>query len=152
VSGFPSQGRVLGIDPGTRRIGVAVSDEARRVATPLEVVERHRDDSLHRRRIADLAREWEVGGLVVGLPRSLDGNEGPAARSARVEGTALQELVGLPVCFYDERLTTVIAEQSLAAAGVPGSGRRARVDMVAATVLLQAWLDHQRATASDEHR
>jgi putative Holliday junction resolvase len=134
-------GRVLGIDLGTRRVGVAVSDSDRRVATPLEVVGRTRDVGEHRRRVAALAAEWEVVGLVVGLPLGLDGAEGAAAQAARVEATALGDSTGLPVAFYDERFTSVTAERALDEAGVSQQARRGRVDMLAAAVLLQGWLD-----------
>jgi putative Holliday junction resolvase len=85
--------------------------------------------------------EWEVVGLVVGLPRQLDGGEGAAAEAARAEAAALHDLTDLPVALYDERLTTVQADRALADAQLDGRGRRRRVDMVAAAVLLQAWLD-----------
>jgi putative Holliday junction resolvase len=132
---------VLGIDPGTKRVGVAVSDTDRRVATPLEVVERTRDLTAHRRRIARLAEEWEAVGLVVGLPIGLDGTEGAAAEAARLEAGALGDSTGLPVAFYDERFTSVTAERALDEARVSQRARRGRVDMLAAAVLLQGWLD-----------
>lgn len=140
---IPSAGRVLGIDPGSRRVGVAVSDGDHRLATPLVVVPRTKDPTAHRRAIAELAREWEAVGLVIGLPRQLDGREGVAAEAARAEAAALHDLTGLPVALYDERLTTVEAERSLASAQVASRDRRRRVDMVAAAVLLQGWLDAQ---------
>lgn len=135
------RGRVLGIDPGSKRIGVAVSDSDQRVATPLEVVARTRDDAAHRRRVAALAEEWEVVGLVVGLPVGLDGTEGVAAEAARAEAAALGDSTGLPVAFYDERFTSVTAERALDEAGVTQQARRGRVDMLAAAILLQGWLD-----------
>lgn len=134
-------GRVLGIDLGERRIGVAVSDAARRVATPLVVVERTRDAARHRRAVAELVAEWEATLVVVGLPVSLDGTEGPAAAAAREEMAALADCVGVPVTPYDERLTTVTAHRDLSRSGLGGRQRRDVVDMVAASVLLQAWLD-----------
>jgi putative Holliday junction resolvase len=138
---LPARGRLLGIDPGTRRIGVAVSDEDRTLATPIEVVPRTGNGTDHRRRIAAIAGEWEAVGLVVGLPRHLDGREGTSAVFARAEGEALGDTTGLPVAFYDERLTSVMAERSLTASGVPASKQRGKVDMLAAAVLLQAFLD-----------
>lgn len=144
-------GRVLGIDLGSKRIGVAVSDSARTVATPIAVVARSRDARQHRRALADLAAEWEATLLVVGLPLSLDGGEGPAARGAREEMEALHDATGLPVAPYDERLTTVTAHHALAESGVAGRDRRDKVDMVAASVLLQAWLDaHADPTGPDD--
>jgi putative Holliday junction resolvase len=146
---LPASGRLLAIDPGTRRVGVALSDAERRLATPLEVVARTNDPAVHRRRIAALAEEWEVVGLVVGLPRQLDGREGPAADAARAEAAALHDLTGLPVALYDERFTTVQAERALAGAQLDGRGRRRRVDMVAAAVLLQGWLDASHPAEDD---
>ncbi len=137
----PAPGRVLGVDLGQRRIGVAVSDAARRVATPLVVVERTRDAARHRRAIADLVSEWEATLVVVGLPVSLDGTEGPAAQASREEIAALADCIGVPVTAYDERLTTVTAHHDLSRSGLGGRQRREVVDMVAASVLLQAWLD-----------
>jgi putative Holliday junction resolvase len=141
---LPPAGRLLAIDPGTKRVGVALSDGDRRIATPLEVVARTSDPAVHRQRIAALAEEWEVVGLVVGLPRQLDGQEGAAAEAARAEAAALHDVTGLPVALYDERLTTVQAERALAGAQLDGRDRRRRVDMVAAAVLLQGWLDARR--------
>jgi putative Holliday junction resolvase len=142
-------GRVLGIDPGSKRVGVAVSDARRTVATPLEVVARAEDPTVHRRRIAELAAEWDATLLVVGLPRSLDGSIGPAAAGALEEAEALGDATGLPVETYDERFTTVTAEQALRQGGRSASDRRAKVDMVAATVLLQSWLDHRHHLPPD---
>ncbi|MEZ5141885.1 MAG: Holliday junction resolvase RuvX [Acidimicrobiales bacterium] len=139
--------RVLGIDLGSKRIGVAVSDGDGRVATPLTVVDRCGDVARDHRRIGELAREWEAEALVVGLPLSLDGSEGPAATAARREADALGDATGLPVATYDERLTTVTAEQRLVEQGLDARQRRAVVDKVAAAVMLQAWLDGHRDEA-----
>lgn len=135
---------MLGIDLGSRRIGVAVSDSERRVATPDVVVHRLPDPAHHRRAIAGLAEEWEATLLVVGMPTSLDGSEGPAARAARLEADALGDATGLSVETYDERFTTVTAERALREQGLDAPARRKVVDKVAASVLLQAWLDAQR--------
>lgn len=141
--------RVLGVDPGDRRIGLALSDSGRKVATPLEVIHRGRDAGSDWDRIGRIAREWEVALIVVGLPLSLDGSEGPAARKVRAEAAALADLTGLPVETYDERFTTVSAEAALTEQNVRGRARRDLVDMVAATVLLQAWLDRGSSARSD---
>ncbi|HLT15502.1 MAG TPA: Holliday junction resolvase RuvX [Acidimicrobiales bacterium] len=141
--------RALGIDLGAKRIGVALSDSAGTLATPYEVVQRSGDRRRDHRRIAALAEEAGATVLVVGLPRSLDGGEGPAARAARAEADELAAATGLPVELWDERLTTVTAERDLAAIGLKGPARRKVVDKVAASVLLQAWLDHRRQTAED---
>lgn len=139
----PSPGRVLGIDLGQRRIGLAISDPDRTVASPDRVVTRAGDLARDRRAIADVAAEWEATLIVVGLPLSLDGTDGPAATAARAEATAIGEVTGLPVETYDERFTTVTAQRSLAEQNVRGKDRRKVIDMVAAAVLLQAWLDRR---------
>lgn len=139
----PLPGRVLGIDLGSRRIGIAISDPAQRLASPDRVIQRSGDDERDRRAIAAVASEWEATLLVVGLPLSLDGSDGPAATAARAEAERLGDVTGLPVETYDERFTTVSAERSLAEANVRGPDRRKVIDMVAASVLLQAWLDRR---------
>lgn len=142
--------RALGIDLGGARIGVALSDSAGTLATPYEVVARSGDRRRDHRRIAALAEEAGAEVLVVGLPRSLDGTDGPAALAARAEAGELAETTGLPVELWDERLTTVTAERDLEALALKGPARRKVIDQVAASVLLQAWLDHRRLTAAED--
>ena len=136
-------GRVLGIDLGQRRIGVAVSDPGRVLATADRVLVRTGDPERDRRAIAEIAAEWEATLIVVGLPLSLDGSQGPAATAALAEATRIGEVTGLPVETYDERFTTVSAERTLSEQDVRGQDRRKVIDMVAAAVLLQAWLDRR---------
>lgn len=131
--------RVLGVDLGSRRIGVAVSSGT--VATPYEVVERTGDRARDHARLLALASEVGAERIVVGLPLSLDGSVGPAARAVLDEVAELAARTDLLVDTYDERLTTVTAERVLAAGGVRGPARRTVVDKVAAAVMLQAWLD-----------
>lgn len=135
--------RALGIDLGERRIGIALSSGS--VASPLHTLERSGDRSVDHRKILDLAEEWEVDTLVVGLPLSLDGSEGPAAALVREELVQLTAATGLAVVPYDERLTTVTATRLLREGEVPGRSRRQMVDQVAAAVMLQAWLDGRTA-------
>ncbi|HVF14502.1 MAG TPA: Holliday junction resolvase RuvX [Acidimicrobiales bacterium] len=135
---------MVGLDLGKRRVGVAVSDSGGVMAVPSTTLHRTGDDVRDRRRLAEVVRELEPERVVVGLPRSLDGSDGPAAVWARGEAAALVELLDVPVELYDERLTTVSAQRSLVAAGVKGRDRRRVVDQVAAAVLLQAWLDGGR--------
>lgn len=123
---------------------MALSDSAGTLATPYEVVERSGDEARDHRRLAALAAEAEVVVVVVGLPLSLDGSEGPAARHALEEAERLAKVVGVPVERFDERLTTVSAERDLRAAGLRGPARRRVVDKVAAAVMLQSWLDARR--------
>jgi putative Holliday junction resolvase len=146
VSAGRAAGRVIGLDLGSARIGVAVSDSDRTVATPIEVIPRTRDAGAHRRRLAEIVREWEATAVVVGLPLSLSGQVGPAAKAALAEVEALRATLGVPVETYDERLSTVTAERSLMQQSMRAPARRRVVDKVAAAVVLQAWLD--RAAAS----
>jgi putative Holliday junction resolvase len=133
--------RALGVDLGSRRIGVALSDSAGTLATPYETVERSGDRVRDHRRLLDLAEEAEVECIVVGLPLSLDGTVGPAARGVLDEVAELRRTTSLPVETYDERLTTVTADRLLRQGGRKGRARRSVVDKTAAAVLLQAWLD-----------
>jgi len=138
-------GRVLALDLGTKRIGVAISDPSGTIATPLTVVTRSGRLAEDHRRIAVLVAEEEAQRVVVGLPLSLDGSLGSAARSASTEAEALATVVAVPVETFDERLTTVTADRCLRESGMTGQARRQVVDKVAAAVLLQAWLDRQVA-------
>ncbi|MFM8793371.1 MAG: Holliday junction resolvase RuvX [Acidimicrobiales bacterium] len=133
--------RVLGIDLGAKRIGVAVSDSSGTVATPLVVITRSRSRRTDHEAIASLVREEEAVAVVIGLPWNMDGTRGPAARAAALEADVLGTVVGVPVHLHDERLTTVTAERVLREGGVRGKDRRSVVDKVAAAVLLQGWLD-----------
>ena len=141
--------RALGLDLGSKRIGVAVSDGEGLVATPLKVVQRTGDRRAEHRAIASLVREWEVEVVVVGMPYSLDGSRGPMALRMGAEADEMGDRLGVPVETYDERLTTVTAERSLREQDLRGPERRRVVDMVAATVMLQAWLDGRRARSGE---
>jgi putative Holliday junction resolvase len=135
--------RVLALDLGSKRIGVAVSDDAGRVATPVQVLERHRDRPRLHREIADLVAEWGAGMVLVGLPIDLQGEIGPAAQGVLAERDELAAVLTVPVEVHDERMTTRIADQALRERGdLDGRARRQVVDMVAAAVILQDWLDH----------
>lgn len=135
--------RILGLDLGTRRIGLALSDATGTLAVPLRVLERAGSRAEDHRRIAEVVAGEGVGRVVVGLPRSLSGRLGPAARSALGEVEQLTSVLPVPVETYDERFTTTTAHQALRAAGRNSRARRGTVDMAAAAVLLQAWLDAQ---------
>jgi putative Holliday junction resolvase len=142
-------GTRLGIDPGDARIGVARSDPSGLLATPVETVRRGKGDLARLRRIlADLAEETAVLEVVVGLPRSLGGGEGPAAAKVREFAAALAERVEVPVRLVDERLSTVSAEAMLRDQGRKGAKRRAVVDQAAAVVILQHALDTERASGT----
>jgi len=142
--------RALGIDLGSKRIGVALANSEGTVATPYEVVVRSGDRLRDHARIAALAEEADAVQLVVGLPLSLDGSIGPAAASALLEADELAEATGLPVATWDERFTTITADQQLMVQSMKADARRRVVDKVAASVMLQGWLDHRRLTAPAE--
>jgi putative Holliday junction resolvase len=133
--------RAVGVDLGSKRVGVAVSDPGGVLASPHSVLERgpsHDDDH---RRLRDIVNEVGAGVVVVGLPLSLDGSRGPAARLVEDEVEQLRASLGVPVEVYDERFTTVSADRSMQERRMKAPARRKVVDRVAAAVLLQAWLD-----------
>jgi putative Holliday junction resolvase len=134
-------GRVLGLDLGAKRVGVAVSDDARAVATPIEVLARSGSPARDHRAVAALVLEWEATLVVVGLPYSLSGALGPAAKGVLAEVEALRVTLPVPVETYDERLTTVTADRSLMEQRMKADARRRVVDKVAAAVMLQSWLE-----------
>ena len=133
--------RALALDLGARRVGVAVSDSDGTVATPYETLHRSGDRAGDHRRIAQLVTDTDAEVVVVGLPLSLDGGRGPAAMAALDEAEALAAELPVEVVTWDERLSTVEAQRSLRAMGVKKGRRRQIVDQVAATVILQSWLD-----------
>lgn len=133
--------RVVGLDLGSRRIGVAASDPSGILASPHVVLERGRDHAVDHGAIADLVAELGAERVVVGLPISLDGHDGPAARLVRQELDELADVLAVPVEAHDERFSTVSADRALSGAGMKAPARRKVVDRVAAAVLLQSWLD-----------
>ena len=141
--------RVLALDLGTKRIGVAVSDGTGTIASPYEVVIRSGEVARDHRRLLELIEETEAVRVVVGLPLSLDGSVGPAAQGALDEVAVLAELVDVPVETFDERLTTVTAHQLLADQGLSSKSRREIVDKAAAAVLLQTWLESPARQAAE---
>lgn len=146
VSEPVERGRVLGVDLGQRRIGLALSDPGGVIASPHAVLERARDHAADHAAILAAARETQAVTVVVGLPRSLSGRLGPAARAALAEIDELRAAAGpsVPVEACDERFTTVVAERALVEGGVRREQRRGVVDKVAAAVMLQSWLDSRR--------
>jgi putative Holliday junction resolvase len=131
---------LLGVDYGTVRIGLAISDAGRVIASPWQTYER-RGAEQDARFFRTLVDQEEIGGLVVGLPVHLSGQEGQKAAEARQFGAWLGQATGLPVAFWDEALTTVQAESALWDAGLSHKRRRQRRDRVAAQIMLQAYLD-----------
>lgn len=143
----PEARRVLGLDLGSKRIGVAVSDRSGTIAGPLTVLQRSGDRGRDHRAVRDLVVEEEAEAVVVGLPLSLDGSVGRAAQAALDEVAALASVVGVPVATIDERFTTVSAERPMREMGMNAKQRRKVVDKMAAAVILQTWLDARREAA-----
>ena len=140
--------RVLGVDYGEKRIGLAVSDDGEVVALPLEVVDRGGEIVGDSRQIARIAKSEDCGRIVVGMPMNLKGERGPAAQQAERFVKTLRNQTPLPVVVWDERLSTAQANRSLLAADVSRAGRRGNVDKIAAALILQNYLDAQRAAAA----
>jgi putative Holliday junction resolvase len=136
--------RALGLDLGERRIGVAVSDPDGMLAMPMTAIDAVPDDQALER-IAELAREHDVEMIVVGLPVSLDGSLGPQAQLVKSWADAIAGHTQILVVTWDERLSTVAAGRALADAGVKRGKRKKRLDSVAASLVLQAYLDRQRS-------
>ena len=135
--------RVLAVDLGTRRLGLALSDPSGTLAAPLLTIV-HRDRQTDLSQIVRVAEAHQVERIVVGCPRNMDGTSGSAALRAEAFAAALRRMVRMPVEMWDERLTTVSAERMLVASNVPRSRRRGMRDRVAAAFILQAYLDAQR--------
>lgn len=136
-------GRILAVDPGSRRVGVAVSDPTATIAQPLTMLSAHPAETLIERLTA-LTREQEATALVVGLPRRLDGRLGPEAEAARSLADQLRRSTGLDVTLVDERLTSAAAERALLSSGASRARRRRLTDQVAAALILQTFLDSVR--------
>lgn len=140
--------RAMGIDLGTKRIGIAISDRSGIIASPHSVIQRSKSRRTDHERIRQLVDDEEVEIVVVGLPLTMDGRRASAARAATDEARVLATVLSVPVELFDERMTTVAADRALREAEIGASERRKFVDKVAAAVLLQAWLDRGRSRAS----
>ena len=143
VAALPAMRSVMGLDLGTKTIGVALSDRLWSVASPHETVQR-RKFTLDAARLLEIAAAREVGGLVLGLPRNMDGSEGPRCQSTRAFARNLEKLTDLPIGFWDERLSTVAAERALLEADASRKRRAEVIDSVAASYILQGVLDRMR--------
>jgi putative Holliday junction resolvase len=148
----PGAGRRLGVDVGSVRVGVALSDPRGLLATPLATLRRDERDGSDLHRLAELVTEHEVVEVVVGLPRTLAGAEGPAARAARLYAETLAGLLAVPVAMSDERLSTVVATRVLRERGVRGRKQRSVIDQAAAVEILQGWLDARRPAGGGSGR
>ncbi len=133
-------GRLLGIDTGTVRVGLAVSDPDRILASPLDTYTRQNPDA-DAEYFQRIVKTEQIVGLVVGLPISLNDTEGPKAKEARDYAEWLTQITGLPVAFADERFTSSIAEDALIAGGVKRDKRKGKRDRIAAVLILQGYLD-----------
>src|ERR1700733_6215822 len=145
---LPERGALIGLDLGTKTIGVATSDPDRRVAAPVETIARKRF-ALDVRRILELAAERRAAGLVLGLPINMDGSEGPRAQSTRAFARSLAKLTELPIALWDERLSTAAAERALIATDMSRDRRKAVIDQQAAAYILQGALDRLACKAPD---
>jgi putative holliday junction resolvase len=143
---------VLAVDFGERRIGLALSDPTRTIAQPLETLLRRRRKRAPIAALVDLARSHDVGDIVVGLPLTLSGDDSDWTREVRAFADMLQERSGIRVSLMDERMTSVRAERTIRSLGLPRSERerKERVDATAALLILQAFLDSQRAAAPND--
>jgi putative Holliday junction resolvase len=140
AAAFGPRGALLGLDPGEKTIGVALCDPDRRVATPLETIRRAKF-AADAARLSTLAAERAVVGLVIGLPRNMNGSEGPRAQAARAFAHNLARILPLPAAFWDERLSTAAVERDLIALDMSRARRAEKIDQSAAAFILQGAID-----------
>jgi len=149
VAVLPPRGVLIGLDLGSKTIGVAASDPDRRVAAPVETISRQRFN-VDARRILDLAAERRAAGLVLGLPINMDGSEGPRAQATRAFARNLAGLTELPIALWDERLSTAAVERALIAADASRAKRKNMIDQHAAAYILQGALDRLSRERTNE--
>jgi putative Holliday junction resolvase len=142
-----TEGRLLGVDWGEARIGLAISDEARTIAQPLATLTRRPGKRIPMAKLLDLARAHAVTGVVVGLPLDESGNEGDTARAARALADGIAARAGLPVALWDERFTTARVRRAVQEMGGSTRGRKGDVDALAAALLLQHYMDAKRGSS-----
>ena len=143
--------RILGLDFGSRTVGVAISDGLLLTAQGVETIERKDENKLRQTaaRIEALVKEYEVTTIVMGLPKNMNNTEGERVEKTKAFGEMLERRTGLPVVYWDERLTTIAAEQVLMESGVRRENRKAVIDKIAACFILQGYLDHIRFKQSE---
>ena len=143
--------RILGLDFGSRTVGVAVSDGLLLTAQGVETIERKDENKLRQTaaRIEALVKEYEVTTIVMGLPKNMNNTEGERVEKTKAFGEMLERRTGLPIVYWDERLTTIAAEQVLMESGVRRENRKAVIDKIAACFILQGYLDHIRFKQSE---
>lgn len=144
--------RILGLDFGSRTVGVAVSDPLGLTAQGVETIERKEENKLRKTcaRIGELIAEYSAEAIVLGLPKNMNNTEGDRAEKSKEFGAMLERRTGLPVILWDERLTTVAAEQILIESGVRRENRKAVIDKVAACLILQGYLDRLQGQKAAE--
>ena len=140
---LPIDKRLLGMDPGTKTIGLAISDPALKIGTPLMTIKRTKF-KVDAEEIRKIIEKWSIGGFVIGLPVNMDGSEGPRCQSIRQFQKNLEEYFDLPMCFWDERLSTVAVTRSMIDADASRQKRAKAVDKMAAAYILQGALDAMR--------
>lgn len=143
AAALPPHAAIAGLDLGDKTIGLAVSDRMRQVASPLETI-RRKKFTLDAARLLEIVAERQIAGLVLGLPRNMDGSEGPRCQSTRAFARNLERLTDVPISFWDERLSTVAAEKALLEADTSRKRRSEVIDHVAAGYILQGVLDRLR--------
>lgn len=142
-SNLPTTGRLVGIDFGTVRIGIAICDKEQQIASPLEVYHR-RSEKLDEKYFTTLISEEQVCGFVVGLPVHMSGDESEKSLQARAFGQWINKITDKPVCFYDERLSTALAHEMMADLNTSRSKKKSKVDKIAAQVILSSYLESSR--------
>ncbi len=140
AAALPAHRALMGLDLGEKTIGVAISDGLRSVASPFETVKR-RKFGVDAARLLEIAADRDIGGIILGLPRNMDGSEGPRCQSTRAFARNLARLTDLPIGFWDERLSTVAAEKALLEADATRKRRAEVIDNIAASYILQGVLD-----------
>ncbi|WP_425409106.1 Holliday junction resolvase RuvX [Hyphococcus sp.] len=147
AAAFGATGALFGLDIGEKTIGVAVCDPARMVATPVDTI-RRKKFTPDAEKLKDLAQARNIVGLVIGLPRNMDGSEGPSAQRARAFARNLPRILDLPAAFWDERLSTAAMERELIALDTSRARRAEKIDEAAATFILQGAIDRLRGLAT----
>jgi putative holliday junction resolvase len=143
--------RLLGLDLGTKTIGIAICDVGLQFASPLQTIRRTKFTQ-DAQQLAAIVKKHQIGALVLGLPRNMDGSEGPRAQATRAFARSLQAIIALPMLFWDERLSTVSAERVMIEADMSRAKRAEAIDAAAAAVILQGLLDRLRYIATQEER
>jgi len=147
---IPSRGPLLGVDYGTRRVGLAISTADQTIASPLTICQRGSEQQ-ESRIFREVLADYQVRGIILGLPIHVNGEEGQTAYHARAYGNWLGRLSGLPVDYWDERFTSAVADDFLLAANFTRDQRKKRLDMVAAQIMLQSYLDRRNPKPLSSH-